>query len=161
MLSVTTDLSEVINQVNRLLMRDLTTDRFVTAFVGILDPARHRLTYVSAGQGPLLVLCEQDCESRSATGLPLAVLEQATYEAQTLELAPGNLLAVLTDGFYETTNPQDQQFGEPRVVELLRGQAHRPLPQLIDALHAAICNFAGPTPQADDLTAVLLRRTRQ
>lgn len=158
MLSVTQDLCAVGARVNRLLAEDLTEDRFVTAFLGVLDPARHRLEYIAAGQGPLLLVAPDGVDLRTAGGLPLAVADDPGCAAERFDFVPGATLALLTDGFYETAAPDGTLFGEPRVVEFLRARPRTPLTELIRELHAELLRFSGGAPQADDLTAVLVRR---
>lgn len=156
----TQDLSSVVGAVNRLLAGDLADDRFVTAFVGVLDPAANRLEYVAAGQGPLVfVSAAGEFESRGANGLPLAVMEDMEYgRVGSFDFAVGDTLVLLTDGFYESANRADEQFGEQRVADLVRAAASDPLPQLIDCMHEAVVKFVEGLPQGDDLTAVLVRR---
>jgi sigma-B regulation protein RsbU (phosphoserine phosphatase) len=158
LLSVMEGLSAVATRVNRLLAHDLQTDRFVTAFLGILDPTRHRLEYVSAGQGPLLLLSSAGTENRPASGPPLAVVEDMEYGAVRFAFAPGDTLVLLTDGFYEAVNPAQEQFGQERVVALVRQHGGHPLAELIARLQDAIGEFSAGSSQADDLTAVLIRR---
>ena len=62
------------------------------------------------------------------------------------------------DSLYEAVNPNDEQFGEKRAVEFVQRKAAIPLPQLIEGLHADIEKFTQGCKQADDLTAVLIRR---
>ncbi|MBU0617515.1 MAG: SpoIIE family protein phosphatase [Planctomycetes bacterium] len=160
MLSVTQDLPTIAAGVNDLLAEDLDDGRFVTAFIGILDPRAHALEYVSGGQGPLLLVSPNSVESRIANAVPFAVIPGVKYDApERFELSPGATLVLLTDGFYEAVNPDDEQFGEKRVVEFVKRKAAVPLPQLIDDLHADIEAFTQGCKQADDLTAVLIRRS--
>lgn len=158
MLSVTEDLAAVAARVNQILCHDLMGDRFVTAFVGVLDPQQHRLDYVSAGQGPLLLVAPATSESRGANALPLAVLDDSVFEVGRFDLCPGATVVLLTDGFYETSDPGGEQFGEERVTDLVRRHANTPLDQLIGDLHAEVRRFSNDSPQADDLTAILIRR---
>ncbi|MDD4868567.1 MAG: SpoIIE family protein phosphatase, partial [Mycobacterium sp.] len=90
MLSVTQDLSAVGARVNQFLGHDLLDDRFVTAFVGVLDPQRHRLEYVAAGQGPLLFLSRDGVDARGAGSMPFAVLDDAAFEVEHFDFAPGD-----------------------------------------------------------------------
>jgi len=160
LLSVTQDLPTVAAGVNNLLAEDLDVGRFVTAFIGILDPGAHTLEYIAGGQGPLLLVSPDRVESRIADALPFAVIPGTEYEApQRFELAPGATLVLLTDGFYEAVDPNDEQFGEQRVVEFVKRNAAVPLTQLVDDLHADIEKFTRGSKQADDLTAVLIRRS--
>jgi sigma-B regulation protein RsbU (phosphoserine phosphatase) len=161
MLSVTQDLPRIATRVNDLLVQDLADDRFVTAFIGILDAKTHCLEYVSGGQGPLILLSPDGVENRVADELPFAVAPGIEFGGpQRFEFVPGATLALLTDGFYEAANPQDEQFGEQRVVEFVQQKAAAPLVALIADLHAEIERFTQGRKQADDLTAVLIRRNR-
>ncbi len=158
MLSMTSDLRVLAERVNRLLAEDLTGDRFVTAFLGILDPVTHVLEFVSAGQGPLLLVTPAGTEIQNATGPPLAVLPDTDYEISRITFAPGTALVLLTDGFYEARDPADEEFGCERVVRHIQAEQHQPPTRVIQTLHEKIREFCGANPQADDLTAVIVRR---
>jgi phosphoserine phosphatase len=161
MLSVTRDLVTIATSVNDLLAEDLADDRFVTAFIGILDPHAHTLEYISGGQGPLILISPDALDSRIANALPFAVAPGIDFDPpDRFEFAPSATLVLLTDGFYEAANPQDEQFGESRVIEYVRQKAAVPLVELIDGLHADVVAFTQGCPQADDLTAVLIRRNQ-
>ncbi|MDX2199722.1 MAG: SpoIIE family protein phosphatase [Phycisphaerae bacterium] len=158
MLQVTTDVAEICAAVNRVLCEDLDDERFVTAFVGVLDPKTHVVEYVSCGQGPIMHLKQASFESRGATSVPFAVIPDIEYTAERIHLLPGDLLVLLTDGFYEAPSRRDELFGEERVVELIRRGEGAPLDGLISNLHREIQKFCEGRAQADDLTAVILRR---
>jgi phosphoserine phosphatase len=160
MLSVTDDLAVIAERVNDLLAEDLADSRFVTAFFGILDPVRHEMRYVAGGQGPLLFMKPGgEVESRRASGLPFAVLRGTTYDPPPpFELSPGSMLILLTDGIYETASPERELFGESRVIGLVRENASSPLEEIVSRLHAASVLFSAGAVQADDVTAVLIRR---
>lgn len=159
LLSVTDDLARVAVAVNRLLAHDLAGDRFVTAFLGVLDPVRHCVEYVSGGQGPLLLVTREEAVQRPANALPFAVLDELDQvEIGRFDLAPRATLVLLTDGFYEAGDPQGELFGEARVISFIQGRAAEPLGDTIVALHDAIQLFTRNAPQADDLTALLVRR---
>lgn len=159
MLSITEDLPRIVARVNALLSADMMEGRFVTTFIGILDPQRHRVEYCSCGQGPILLLRGDKGEWRSATEPPLGVdLGVPPDPPAAFDFLPGDALILLTDGFYEAMNAQGEQFGEERVLEILTESGHPRLVNLIDRLQAAVSAF-NTTSQADDLTAVLVRRT--
>jgi sigma-B regulation protein RsbU (phosphoserine phosphatase) len=159
MLRMSDDLARISAAVNELLAQDLADDRFVTAFLGILEPERHRVRYISSGQGPLLLVRRDSAECRPASALPFAVAAGLSYEPpETFELAAGDTLVLLTDGFYETTNAAQEQFGVERVVSLVQGALDDPVPRMIERLHEAVQRFGNGQPQADDLTAILVRR---
>jgi phosphoserine phosphatase len=160
MLSVTRRLQDVTSRVNQLLINDIAADRFVTAFLGILDGANHRLEYVAAGQGPIIFIGPDGPKSLPASGLPFAVLDDFDAPPEVFEFAPGSLAVLLTDGFFETEAPNSggDQFGDRRVIEYLLAHAADPLDKLISGLHDAVREFRKDGKQLDDLTAVLIRR---
>lgn len=159
MLTVTQDLSIIVARVNRLLCDDLGDSKFVTAFLGILDPARHRLDYYSCGQGPILVKQGAAMELRDASAPPFAVLADYPYDPpEFVQFGPDDLLVLLTDGFYETANPAGELFGSERITGIVGSSDGLPADQLISQLNDQTQVFRADAKQGDDLTAVLVHR---
>jgi phosphoserine phosphatase len=155
------DVPSVLETTNELLMSDLDSSRFVTCFLGLLDPDGASLVYASAGHGPLLFYdaARDDFDVVGATSIPLGVMDGAPYgETVTRSMSPGDFAAIVTDGFIEATNPEGEQFGTDRLCRMLRARRGDPPATMIRYLHAAVLNFAAGQPQADDLTAVIIRR---
>lgn len=154
-------LDEASLQVNNLLGETLAEDRFVTAFFGLLDPAAHVMRYLSAGQGPILHYRRATgaCERHRPTGFPLGAMPLARSRApSTLEMAPGDVLLLLSDGIYEQHDAAGEPFGEERVQAIVARHGDGPMAALADALLAGVRAFAQGMPQEDDITLVLLRR---
>ncbi len=160
LLSVSREVPFVAARVNAILAEDLSEDRFVTAFLGVLDTQAHRLEYVAAGQGPLLCISPDGVESRVATGLPLAIVKEFDCAAERFDFAPGATVVLLTDGFYEAASPSGELYGEARVVEFISAHPELPPGEMIEALYQEIQRFTHGARQADDLTAVLIRRQK-
>lgn len=159
MLTITDDLARIGPAVNSLLCQDLASGDFVTAFVGILDPQRHVIEYISAGQGPVLTVSAAGVANHLPNALPFGVMPEVAHNQPVrFEFAPGAMLALLTDGFFETADARGDLFGEARIGELLQRSGGATLEQTITRLHDATRAFAGEQPQMDDLTAVLIRR---
>ncbi|HAU38255.1 MAG TPA: stage II sporulation protein E, partial [Phycisphaerales bacterium] len=74
------------------------------------------------------------------------------------DFQPGDFAVITTDGFFEASNARDEQFGMERMTGVLRQARDLPAAEMIEVLHAAVCEFAAGEPQADDLTAVVIRR---
>jgi phosphoserine phosphatase len=156
-----TDLETAVWQLNNLLGESLDDDRFVTAFIGLIDPASHRLQFLSAGQGPILHWCaaEGRCRRHRPTGPPLGTLTlPAARPAVAIDLAPGDRLLLLSDGIYEYLDADGQVFGEERVEAFASAHGGLPLKAWADALLAEVRAFARGAPQADDVTLVLVGR---
>ena len=150
------------------------------------DPRRNRprrgalLTYASAGHGPLIFYERRSDRFRElpATALPLGVEASKPVAAGDVQspqatrgprrnrprrgairrLSPGDFVAVCTDGFMDTANSSGEEFGSSRVVEVLRRNCKLSAEGMIQALHAAVSEFAAGAPQIDDLTAVVIRK---
>lgn len=155
------DLDDAFRHVNDQMVEDLPEGRFVTAFLGLLDTAKHSVRFHSAGQGPILHYhaARDHCEWYDPTCYPMGFMEHMErHESLTLELAPGDILALITDGIYEYENESREQFGMDRVATLLRANLDQSMTELVETFKAAAVDFGGDAPQLDDITVVLIRR---
>ena len=155
------DLDSAYLHVNNQLSEDLPDDRFITAFMGFLDPATHEVEFHSGGQGPILHFHagSGECEWQKPTSFPVGVmpLTQAT-PARRLTLEPGDVLALISDGIYERMSPAGLQFGEDGVGQVMRRSSQQPMGELGRELLEAALGFGGDAPRADDMTLVLVKR---
>lgn len=155
------DLDSAYLHVNNQLSEDLPDDRFITAFMGFLDPATHEVEFHSGGQGPILHFHagSAECEWQKPTSFPVGVMPLThTTRARRLTLEPGDVLALISDGIYERISPAGLQFGEDGVGKVMRRSSHRPMGELGRELLEAALGFGGDTPRADDMTLVLVKR---
>jgi len=151
----------IARHINEQLHADLPLGRFITAWVGRLDPAAHTLVGLSAGHGPIL-------HYRAATGtveshgsqMPAFGLFDAPEigAPQSVTLEPGDIYAVLSDGFHEAHAPDGELFDEPRVEALLCEHAASTPDEILVALHAAVDAFTHGAPPDDDRTAIFIKR---
>ncbi|HRC86451.1 MAG TPA: PP2C family protein-serine/threonine phosphatase, partial [Thermoanaerobaculia bacterium] len=93
-----------------------------------------------------------------ATGVPLGLIPRATYRLETVELAPGDLLCLYSDGITECSGTSDEEYGLARLVETLSAHRHLPLAELMAKIDQEVTDFAEGEPQGDDQTVVLVRR---
>jgi phosphoserine phosphatase len=155
------DLDHAYMHVNNQLNEDLPDDRFITAFMGFLDPDTHEVLFHSGGQGPILHFKEADgeCIWHKPTSFPVGIMElDGSDKAQQLSLQPGDILALISDGIYEYTALDGTQFGEDGVARVIRACHQLPMSELSQELVNAALDFGGEAPQADDITLVLVRR---
>jgi sigma-B regulation protein RsbU (phosphoserine phosphatase) len=155
------DIGQVLTTVNTLLTQDL-HGRFVTCFIGLLDPVSRTLTYASAGHGPILFFHHdgEQFDSSPATGVPLGLFDDADYsEIETCSFAPGDFLAVTTDGFFEAADDDGEMYGIERLMELLACVKDDPASEMLRTLHNTIIAFTREAPD-DDCTAVIVRRPK-
>jgi serine phosphatase RsbU (regulator of sigma subunit) len=157
-----TELGTLMDRINDLLVEDLPPDRFVTFAVGILDPAKARVQILSAGHGPLFVYkaAEGKLLDYRAHGIPFGVADGFEYGSpQEVDLEPGDMLILVTDGFFEWANASGEEFGIERLGATIREAKDLPPAEIIEKLYAAVTGFVGEVAQADDLTAVVLKRS--
>jgi len=150
---------EIAPRVSRLLYRRTLPAKYATAFLVAADIASGHFRFVNAGHNPaLLVRAGGRIERLGATGPPIGLLPEAQFAESSADLAPGDLLALYTDGIVEAVDPDDIEFGIDRLEGFLAAHRAEPLPGLAEGLDIALDAFARGVPYADDRTLVLLRR---
>jgi len=155
------DLETAFREVNNQLADTLASDRFITAFVGMLDADAHLLHFHSGGQGPILHFQAAlgSCARYKPTSFPLGAMRLSALKPMvTLPMRPGDILLVLSDGIYEYHDSGGDQFGEARVEEIVRSHHGTSMEQLSATLLDAVQAFAAGAPQEDDITVVLVKR---
>jgi serine phosphatase RsbU (regulator of sigma subunit) len=160
-----------LERLNRTLIEQIETGRFVTLVYALLDPTTGRLEFASAGHNPaLLVTASGRVEWLPASGPPLGVLAGATYEPITRTLAPGDVLVLYSDGITEAArppagvsnidaaHPDDMEFfDEARLADVVRASTGLSAVGIMEAVLAAVESFRGAEPQSDDVTLLVVR----
>jgi serine phosphatase RsbU (regulator of sigma subunit) len=150
----------LLERLNKLVHGDARSGQFVTFFAGVLSPASRVLTVLSAAHGPILVYRakERAVEETPTHGLPLGVIEElATDPGTRLVLEPGDVLMVVSDGFFEWANTEGEQFGHERLAAALLASADRPAAEIIEFVRSEVYRFTVGTTQPDDMTALVVR----
>lgn len=156
------ELPRVAAHLNDQLYADLPDARFITAWLGELDTRNSTLTTFSAGQGPLLYFEASLGEATilSADAPPFGVIDDLPIEMpEPIVMAPGDIFAVISDGIYEAMDPEDAQFGNDRVIDVVYSNATASPEVILDALRAAVDQFTRGRPATDDRTAIIIKRT--
>lgn len=145
-------------KVNRLLWESVEPDRFVTALFGVLDTSARRLTYVNAGHNPALLLraSSGQFDMLEATGPLLGTFESATFKERVVDLRPGDLLVMYTDGVTEAMTPGGDLFGEERLRKVIEERRTEPAAVVLRGIWEAIQTFQAGE-QEDDVTIVVVR----
>ena len=148
----------ILQKVNRLLYESTDDGKFVTAFYGVLDAKNRVFTFSNAGHNPpLLLRAGGTVEWLSEGGLPLGVLEEATYEERPVPLATGDVLVLYTDGVTEASNDVEEQYGTERLEALVRRHAGGSSADMVEAIRSEVDAFTGDRHLNDDLTVVVAR----
>ena len=144
-------------RLNDALFRASPAARYATAFLASYDADTRRLSYSNAGHLPPLLIQRSDTVECDEGGVPIGLFDGSTYDTGTRTLAPGDLLAVFTDGVTEAPAPDGEQFGAGRLDELLRAGRERPLETLLEIVLDALGRWSGDVAPHDDVTIVLAR----
>jgi len=137
--------------------------RFTTAFLAQIHPGTHEMQYTNAGHNaPLLRRRSGEIERLSTGGppfgLPLFTEGEVHYPSATVDLRPGDLLVIFTDGLVEAVDQRGQEFGEPRLLALIQSvpQPERAAATL-ERVMKEVNTFVGPARQHDDITCLVVR----
>jgi sigma-B regulation protein RsbU (phosphoserine phosphatase) len=153
-----TSLLELVEGLNRYACaHSLGGRRFTTAFFGELEPETGVLSYVRAGHNaPFLRRASGSLERLETGDLPLGIDASARFTCGAATMAPRDLLVIFTDGLIEAVNDADQEFGESRLLEVLKSNDAAGAQATLKNLLSAVDAFVGHTRQHDDITCLLL-----
>jgi sigma-B regulation protein RsbU (phosphoserine phosphatase) len=150
--------SRVAERLNRQFPMDRTRQYFTLVY-GVFDPAHGRFSYVIAGHpAPIVLPRLGPARPLQGGGLPIGMIEHATFNDEALTLQPGDRLYFYTDGVIEALNESEQEFGHARLmteIERLRGH---PLRQGLDVIAEIIIGWSG-SHLADDVSLIAIERT--
>ena len=148
---------EILEQVNDALFPDIPPNMFVTCLAALLDSRTGRLQYANAGHDPPYIRHAAGVSKLRATGMPLGLMPNMSYEQKEITLQPGENILLYSDGLLEAHSPQREMFGFPRMQGHV--SAHPEGASLIDSLLAELERFTGEDwEQEDDITLLTLQR---
>ena len=152
------DPAVAIGHANQLICEDSKTDMFVTLFYAILDSRAMTLDYVNAGHNPPLLLkgTSSDVVLLKARGIALGLTDEMDLQSARMDLRPGDVLVLYTDGVTEAINDHEEEFGEQRLLSVIMENRTLPAAELLEKILNAISTFAGNRPQHDDITLLIL-----
>jgi sigma-B regulation protein RsbU (phosphoserine phosphatase) len=156
----TTDLIEMLKQLNAYLYNDTDAERFVTLMLVRLDLENRFFEYTSAGHIPGYLIDASGAVKRTldSTSLPLGIFpESEFYSSGQLVLEEGDLILMLTDGVTECQNYEEDFFGDKRALQVVTAERQSDAEQIVDKLYEAIQEFALDSPPCDDMTAVVAK----
>ncbi len=163
--STPASLEEIVTGLDRYARaHSLEGRRFTTAFLAELDPATRQMRYTNCGHNDPILRRTSGVIERLATGgpplgLPLFTDDEITYGSATVQLQPGDLLFIFTDGVVEAINETGQEFGEPRLLASIESAASGDASQVLNRVMSDVNSFVGYARQHDDITALVLRIT--
>jgi serine phosphatase RsbU (regulator of sigma subunit) len=161
--NVRDSLETTLKNINQSFTEDLTPERFATFVAVVCEEGREEVELLSAGHAPILLYSShnQTLSFLEAQALPLGIFPDLWKAVPVkLTMKPGDIVILITDGFLEWENNAAEPFGAERLAEVVQRSSDREPEVLIAELYDAVLNFSQGTPQLDDLTAVLIKRSR-
>ncbi|MCH2139651.1 MAG: SpoIIE family protein phosphatase [Phycisphaerales bacterium] len=154
-------LLEMVEELNQQLWQDTSAMQFVTAWFADLDANSGRLTTIAAGHGPMMLIrADGSIDSLDADVPPLGVLNTlGVSDATVIDMEPGDLLAIPSDGIFEAMDTDGVMYGVDRMVDVLRSTSDSPLDASLQTLRTDIENFRNGEPAQDDRTILAVRRS--
>jgi len=142
---------------NHQLYESTPAAKYATLFLAIYDGRSQTLTYSNGGHLPPILIGKDGAVRRlEAGGTVIGLFDGMTYEEDSVQMHPGEVFLAYSDGVTEPEN-EFGEFGEDRLIELVRENRQLPLPQIIQIVTAAVDTWIGDKEQPDDVTLVLAR----
>ncbi|HEY2943275.1 MAG TPA: SpoIIE family protein phosphatase [Vicinamibacteria bacterium] len=151
--------AEAVSRINRTVCQNVTPGKYVTFFMGRLDPDTGGVAYVNAGHNPpIVVRADGRLDSLTTGGVVLGLFDDGTYEQSSTSLGRGDVLVVFSDGVTETWNRDDIEFGDARLAELVRQGRDLDAAALEAAILRELDRFSQGTKATDDRTLIVIKR---
>ena len=148
------NLAQVLISANRLFYRHTETHRYATLFLGCYDDLTRKLRYINCGHNPPLLLRTAATERLHATATVLGLFQDWECSVAEVQLGPGDVLSIYTDGITETTGKNGEEFGEDRLLAVLRENRNLEASSMSQTVERAVQEFRAGE-QADDLTLLI------
>ncbi len=147
----------LLGLLNHQLYESTPPEKYATLFLGIYDGRSHQLTYSNGGHLPPILIGRDGAVRRlEAGGTVVGLFDNMTYDEGSVQMHPGEIFIAYSDGVTEPEN-EFGEFGEERLIELVRTNRHLPLVQISQAVTSAVDDWIGDNEQPDDITLVLAR----
>jgi phosphoserine phosphatase RsbU/P len=152
------DLARVLEELNDVIQRNSTAERYSTLLCGVLNESRTTLRYVNAGHiPPFIARSAGHIERPNGADLPAGLLPGIRYQQHVVSLAPGDLIVCLSDGITEAQEPDGELWEADAIEQILKQSRGAPVDEILNRLFRAANQHGSSAEQADDMTAMVLR----
>ena len=156
-------LGEIVDGLDRYCRaHSLDGRRFTTAFLAEIDLRTREMHYVNAGHNDPILLHDSGAIERLSVGgppfgLPSFTDEPIAYASARVQLQPGDVLVIFTDGLVEAINDSEEEYRESRLLASIESAANESSEAMLKRIMAGVNAFAGAARQHDDITCLVLR----
>ncbi len=151
--------SEVVTELNKQLYANTAPEKFSTFFLGIYDEETGILRYTNAGHLPPILIRDGGAILLQVDGMVVGAFPFAQYTESTIQLESKDFILLYTDGISEPQNDYDEMFGEDRLIDVVKKNAHLPDNGIIEAVMEAVRQWTGSGELQDDMTLLIARRS--
>jgi sigma-B regulation protein RsbU (phosphoserine phosphatase) len=149
--------SALLSLLNHQLYESTPPEKYATLFLAIYDGRTRQLTYSNGGHLPPLLIGEDGSVRRlEAGGTVVGLFDNMSYDEASVEMQTGEIFVAYSDGITEPENDFGE-FGEERLIDLVRANRHLPLAPISQLVTTAVDDWIGDNEQPDDVTLVLAR----
>ncbi len=153
------DVKTIAVRTNDLLWASTPPNKYATAFLLRYDAATGKGQYVNGGHNdPVILRADDTVELLGTTGMPIGMFPKREFEQGDVQLHPGDILFIYSDGVPDANNLESEEFDMPRLISALRESRTLPVEQILDNMFQRIDEFVGEAPQFDDITMMVVRR---
>ncbi len=144
---------------NQQMFENTPEEKYATCFYALYDSATRQLVYTNAGHPAPVLFRNGSVHRLDAGGTPLGLISPVSYHEAKIVLEPGDTLIAFTDGFTESENNFEDQFGENQLIEAVQRSRGGPLPELVDEIYRSVEEWTGGGEPQDDMTLIIARAT--
>jgi sigma-B regulation protein RsbU (phosphoserine phosphatase) len=149
--------ANLLTLLNHQLYASTPAAKYATLFLGMYDGPSRRLIYSNGGHlPPILISDDGSSQLLACGGTVVGLFDNLSFPEATVRLRPGDIFVAYSDGVTEPENDYGE-FGEDRLIELVRTNRHLPLERITEIVTAAVQDWIGDAEQPDDITLVLAR----
>jgi len=149
--------AEVVSKLNVQLYESTPREKYVTFFFAVYDAATRALTYTNAGHLPPVLLRRGKVERLREGGTVVGLFSPLEYEQAEVRIQPGDLLVAFTDGITEPENIYGEEFGEERLLEVVRRASNASPQVLVEEIYRSVSDWTGSPELQDDMTLVVAK----
>jgi sigma-B regulation protein RsbU (phosphoserine phosphatase) len=147
----------LLSLLNHQLYESTPTEKYATLFLGVYDGNSRKLTYSNGGHlPPVIVGGDGTIRRLEIGGMVVGLFDNLAFDEGSVQLKPGDIFLAYSDGVTEPENDFGE-FGEQRLIDLVRENQHLPLVRISEIVGAAVYDWIGANEQPDDITLVLAR----
>jgi len=165
------NIADITGKLNSLIYENTSSEKFITFFWGIINNIDNTFLYSNAGHNPPLLFRKSLLNKEPAKnqkvklfttlnegGLMLGIIDNFQYESGKINLEKDDSIILYTDGITEAQNPDDDEFGEDKLKEIMMNNINISGKEIIDMILKEIDIFAGSNRQYDDETLIIIER---